>query len=95
MLSVLLIWQPRKIKAMIAMIAMRARISAYSARPWPSSLRNDGIRAIRWDTRLGTSFPQKLSGSAEAEPRYVASDGHVKVPRPDALTVQNERPPVG
>src|SRR4029079_1943499 len=39
-------WPPRKIRAMIATIAIRARISAYSARPWPSSsLRKDEIRA--------------------------------------------------
>ena len=30
-------WPPRKIRATIAMIAMRARIKAYSASPWPSS----------------------------------------------------------
>src|SRR5262245_41889474 len=34
-------------RAMIAMIAMRARISAYSARPWPSSSRlMDEMRAL-------------------------------------------------
>ena len=32
-------WPPRKIRATIATMAMRARISAYSARPWPSSSR--------------------------------------------------------
>ena len=40
MLRILLTWLPRKIRAMIATIAMRARISAYSARPWPSSSRS-------------------------------------------------------
>src|SRR6476620_9705844 len=41
-------WPPRKIRAMIAMIAMRARISAYSARPWPSSsFLKDEIRALK------------------------------------------------
>src|SRR3954453_13278689 len=31
------IWPPRKMRATIATMAMSARISAYSARPWPSS----------------------------------------------------------
>src|SRR6188474_3613339 len=50
-------WVPRKISAMIAMMAMRARINAYSARPWPSSSRRDeAIRANSCVIRL-TPFP--------------------------------------
>ena len=48
MLRIVLTWPPRKMRAMIATIAMRARISAYSARPWPSSSwRKDEIRAMK------------------------------------------------
>src|SRR5687768_17440922 len=43
-LRMLLTWPPRKIRAMIATIAIRARISAYSARPWPSSSRRSEAR---------------------------------------------------
>src|ERR1035437_821356 len=34
-LRTLLTWPPRKTRATMARIAMRARMSAYSARPWP------------------------------------------------------------
>ena len=36
-LNLSLIWLPRKMRARIATMAMRARISAYSANPWPAS----------------------------------------------------------
>src|SRR5689334_16390837 len=42
-------WVPRKIRATIATMAMSARISAYSARPWPSSsCEKRAIRALSW-----------------------------------------------
>ena len=44
-LRMLLIAPPRKISATIATIVMSARINAYSARPWPSSL----SRRMRFD----------------------------------------------
>src|SRR5688572_5727784 len=55
------IWPPRKSRATIATMAMRARISAYSARPWPSSSRrNEAIRAVSNDMEfhlLSSSVP--------------------------------------
>jgi hypothetical protein len=41
-----LTWLPRKMRAMIATIAMRARMSAYSASPWPSSSRRSEARKL-------------------------------------------------
>src|SRR5450759_2417819 len=38
-LRILLTWLPRKIRATMATIAISARMSAYSASPWPSSSR--------------------------------------------------------
>ena len=60
-LSLSLIWLPRKIRATIATIAMRARMSAYSASPWPSSERR--TRATMAESRCSndirfTSFPR-------------------------------------
>src|SRR4026207_79768 len=56
-----LIAPPRKISATIATMAMRARISAYSARPWPSSSRRIRLmRALKNDMWFGTSFPQNF-----------------------------------
>ena len=43
MLSLSLIWVPRKSSATMATIAMSARMSAYSARPWPSSCTTEPI----------------------------------------------------
>src|SRR4051812_10053106 len=42
-----LTWLPRKMRATMATMAMSARISAYSARPWPSSSRATSKRVIR------------------------------------------------
>src|SRR6476646_95503 len=57
-----LICPPRKIRATMATMAMRARISAYSASPWPSSSfrsesRNEVNSAI--DGLLDVVHPQK------------------------------------
>src|SRR5687767_1771486 len=52
-----LIWPPRNVTAAIARTAIRARMSAYSARPWPASPR-------RWSTRLlrtSNTIPPALS----------------------------------
>src|SRR6266436_3824353 len=59
-------WPPRKMRATIAMIAMSARISAYSARPWPSSSRrNDAIRALSLDIMFTVHLPsEKLPETA-------------------------------
>ena len=46
-LRILLTWPPRKMRATIATMAIRARISAYSARPWPSSSRSNSESARR------------------------------------------------
>src|SRR6476620_1558281 len=56
-------------RAMIATIAMRARISAYSARPWPSSsFRKEAMRAVRYVMRgldlLSTKAPRFPEGCA-------------------------------
>src|SRR3954471_22246915 len=57
-------------RAMIAMIAMRARIRAYSARPWPSSSRlRDEIRALKNDMLGFTSFRDELLGGKTPEGR--------------------------
>ena len=62
-----LTWVPRKIRAMIATIAMSARIRAYSARPWPSSsLRMDEMSAMKLGHWWFTSFPRDLPGGCRA-----------------------------
>src|SRR3954451_2997364 len=62
---VLTCW-PRKIRAMIATIAMRARISAYSARPWPSSSRRtDAMSALISDMLARPPFPESPRNCAE------------------------------
>src|SRR2546426_12224793 len=67
---VLTCW-PRKMRAMIATIAIRARISAYSARPWPSSSRRkEAMSACRKDMLSGTSFPQDSPFDRRGAERY-------------------------
>src|SRR5215203_1768378 len=60
-----LIWPPRKIRATMATIAMRARISAYSASPWPSSsLRKDEMRAMSCVIVSSPPFFKDLRGAS-------------------------------
>src|SRR5712691_9065386 len=67
-------WPPRKMRATIAMIAMSARISAYSARPWPSSSRrNDAIRAFSLDIMCPVHLP------SEKLPETARGPGHSTV----------------
>src|SRR5512143_1421069 len=73
-LRIVLTWPPRKISAMIATIAMRARISAYSARPWPSSSRRMKLmRAL--NIVVGTSFPWELPGRGRRPRHLMGEDG--------------------
>src|SRR6478735_4276896 len=51
-----LTWLPRKIRAMIATIAMSARIRAYSARPWPSSSRRSEARTVLMSAMCGSPY---------------------------------------
>src|SRR5439155_1396168 len=61
-------------RATIAMIAMSARISAYSARPWPSSSRrNDAIRAFSLDIMCAVHLP------SEKLPETARGPGHSTV----------------
>jgi hypothetical protein len=46
LLRIVLTCPPRKIRATIATMAMRARISLYSASPWPSSSRRREARKV-------------------------------------------------
>src|SRR3970282_1734441 len=96
-LRILLIWPPRNSSATIATMAMRARISAYSARPWPSSSRsNEAITADRYDIWLDTPSPVEHSpdGPEAADIVRVGRSG-VKgsmVPLPDRPR-SDRRPP--
>ena len=64
-LRIVLTWLPRKMSAMMAMIAMSARIRAYSARPWPSSSRrNVSIRAL---SAVNVADPPFFRGSSLGE----------------------------
>src|SRR4051812_30875585 len=75
------IWPPRKIRATIATIAMSARISAYSARPWPSSscdmremsaLTNDMkvVPPFLGSSRLGRGEPETYRRSIKVSTRH-------------------------
>src|ERR687887_1386578 len=103
-LRILLTLPPRKMRAMIATIAMRARISAYSARPWPSSSRrNDEIRAVRNDIRRDTSFPHELPGRTEGRATLRTPVSGVNTPNPPIRPggvewrqgPESKRPPAG
>src|SRR6478752_2299038 len=79
-----LTWPPRKMRATIATIAIRARISAYSARPWPSwSRRKNEMRASMWDM---SSWDLLSSGFTDLGPWDAHSTG-----KPTLLS--NVRPP--
>src|SRR3990170_2755543 len=99
-LRILLIWPPRNRSATIATIAIRARISAYSARPWPSSSRlNEAMRAERYDMWLDTPSPVEHSpdgpeaaaivragrSGVKSADGPICEDGHRENARPPAL----------
>src|SRR6185436_10700862 len=84
---IVLTWVPRKMRAMIATIAIRARISAYSARPWPSSSRrNEAMSAFRTDMDDGTSFHENSPDETEGMAPYEWPPPPVKARRRFVLT---------